>query len=179
MNRSGQLLYRFTFLLLFSVLLIGCNGAELPTVALPSIGLGNGPADVVSDSAVKFLIKDTGVYRVSLSQLKKAGLTIDALSAENLNLSSLGVETPYLLDGDNLVFYGQATDSRYSELQPYILRSGAAGTLMADRETPALTSPAVSTVMQTMRLENNWRYEQRAAEFGGDVWFWERILDVG
>ena len=175
-HRSLQI----TLLLLLAALLIGCDSASLPDVELPSIELpSRQPADEVNASAVKFLIEETGVYRLSLKQLQQAGLEIDALSAETLNLSTLGTDIPYLIDSNGLIFYGNVSESRYSRYQPYILRSGAAGTQIASRTTPALASPIINSVMQTVRLENNWHYEQRAAEFGGDVWFWERILDVG
>ena len=183
MFRFGQRPLQLTLFILFALLLIGCSDADLPIdlpdVELPTLNTGNNTPDVINDSAVKFLVETSGVYRLTLGELRKAGLEIDAISAETLNLSSMGNEVPYLIDGDALIFYGQAADSRYSRFQPYILRSGVPGTLIAQRTTPALASPTISSVMQTVRLENNWKYEQRAAEFGGDVWFWERILDVG
>ena len=92
-------------LLLVIATLVACNRSSLPNVELSSFG--NMPLEVLNESGVKFLIEETGVYRLTLKQLQQAGLSIDALSAENLNLSNLGNDVPYLLADDALIFYNE------------------------------------------------------------------------
>lgn len=144
------------------------------------------PADVVSDNALKISVVQDGIYRLTLSDLEQAGLDIDTLSAETMALSNMDQPIPFLLQGDALIFYGESSNSRYSRINPYILRTGEAesGTLMTtvssgDSET------TVASVQQSVRVERNWQYEQRAADAvlqegqERDTWFWRRISNVG
>ena len=87
-NRSGSSLSRIALFLIFSLLLIGCSDGDLPdlpNVELPSINTAREAPDVVSDSAVKFQIEEAGVYQLTLDEVRKAGLEIDAFSAETVN----------------------------------------------------------------------------------------------
>lgn len=51
-----------------------------------------------------------GVYRLPLADMQAAGLAINSLDVENLQLLQEGTAVPYLLQEDALLFYGQATD---------------------------------------------------------------------
>ena len=132
-----------------------------------------------SNSALKLIVDSDGVYRVTLPDLTKVGLNIDKFDTANVNLTQNGVAIPYLIQGEQLVFYGQSSTSRYNPSRPYILRQGESGMKMAETSPPQTSSGLLTAVPQTMRVERNWVYEQRAAESGADVWYWSKILQSG
>lgn len=132
-----------------------------------------------SNSAVKLIVDSAGVYSVALDDLKNIGLTIDTLDVTNLNLTQNGATIPYLVEGDHLIFYGQSSESRYNSSHPYILRQGEAGTAMTQTTPPQPTGALLTAIPQMTRVEENWVYEQRAAEIGADVWYWKKVLQSG
>lgn len=137
------------------------------------------PAPVVA-GAVKILVTETGFYRVSLDDLQDAGLG-GPLTEETVYLGQAGLDVPYLLAEDGLIFYGQAPSSRYTAFRPYILQTGRPGTVMTTTSAPPLTESAAGRIIsQTVRLEENHIYDSRArdpgnAEGGHEPWFWQTI----
>ena len=132
------------------------------------------PVDTVD--AVKILVAEDGLYRLTLKQLQQAGLAAGALDATNLNLTQGEVQVPYHIDGQNLIFYGQESDSRYTAFRPYILRAGQPGALM--REVPAVpgANASLQRVRRTLHLEENFEYISEADVAGDETpWFWQTI----
>ncbi len=197
MNRIGSETFpKLTLILVFLLLIVGCsNGqddspADEPVNNTPKTGQSDAtepPAvsqvldegAVAAEGAIKVLIDTDGVYRLSIDMMRDAGIALSALDAGNLSLTQAGEQVPYVIDGDQLVFYGRAGDSRYSVERPYILRAGETGLLMQTGVAPAIQSPALTTVPQMIKVEENLYYEQRAAESEGEVWFWQKIVSDG
>ena len=176
MQQSAQRKYTTIFLLLCTLfVLVACGQNNDPDPATPTP-----PPEVISDSAIKIVVESNGIYAVSQRDMQNAGLEISTLDASQLSLSLMGEPIPYVIEDDLIVFYGTASDSRYSRANPYILRSGEAGQQIG-KWTAAPSVGEVNAILQTVTAEQNWAYEQRAAEngAGADVWFWKRIVNVG
>lgn len=138
------------------------------------------PPDVVSDSAVKILVNEDGLYRITLSDMQKAGFALDALTDAPLTLLDGETEIPFVVNEDSITFYGQAIDSRYTRTRPYILRTGGEQPPIITIEPRSAEGQQIESVLQTVRVESNWEYDQRAAEAGAeDVWFWHRLVSNG
>ena len=165
---------------LMTLLLIACSGNNTPAqpTQLPP------PPEAISDSAIKLSIVEDGIYQLTADELSDAGLSIDGLSSDALSLTLLGEQVPYLMLDDAILFYGEASESRYSRINPYILRTGEPGVLMSETAATAVDGDIYS-VTQQVSAEQNWYYEQRAAEQAAtldstpDVWFWQRVANVG
>ncbi len=138
------------------------------------------PPDVVSDSAVKILVNEDGLYRVTLREMQQAGFALDSLSEAPLTLLDGKKEIPFVIDDESIAFYGQAINSRYTRTRPYILQTGGEQAAIGIVDAGNVTGEPITSVLQTMRVESNWEYDQRAAEAGAeDVWFWHRLVSNG
>ena len=158
-------------LLLLLLTVTACRDkAPAPAADPSSDAFGTLAAD-----AVKLLVSHDGMVRVSLAELQKAGLAQDALDTGAINLTLQGTPVPYLIDGDGLVFYGQAPSSRYTATRAYIVRGGEAGLSMGSG--PAAAAETVQqTVGQQITLEQNRIYTSNARNVDSEeVWYWEVI----
>lgn len=128
---------------------------------------------------VKLAIVEPGIYRVTVDELRDAGLDVTDLDAQRPALMANGQAIPYLIDEDALLFYGVATDNRFAAAQSYIVSLDVEGALM--QQAVATTDGAeVTSVRQTVRLEENHFYDPRAFQTEvSEVWFWETIRNLG
>lgn len=126
--------------------------------------------------AVKLMAAEAGMVRVSLAALQEAGLALDAIAVDSLSLTHQGEQVPYLVAGDELIFYGQPPESRYAAARPYVLKTGEPGLPMDSRAAAAGSGAAAGHLARTIHLEENHNYlaESRTAD-SDDVWFWQRI----
>ncbi len=153
-----------SLILLLCLLLAACRRAE-PV-----------PMGKASQNIAVIAVAEDGVYRLTLAALQAAGLKLDALDATNLRLSHAGTAVPYLIQGDQLIFYGQAPDNRYTATRPYLLTVGDAGEQMAQTAASTASAPALDDLPQTLRLEENNLYlAQARREDDSDLWFWQEI----
>ncbi len=168
---------RLTFILclLTAVFLTACGQSQTNSTTLSPAEI-SGP---VTDSAVKILVTDSAPYRVSLADLRSAGLLIDldSFTADNLALTTAEQEIPYLLEDDHLLFYGQAPDDIYLEARPYILHTGRPGQIIPPSPTDSPASEiALTSVQQPLWLEENKIYTSNArTDTETDTWFWHVI----
>lgn len=140
------------------------------------------PAATAVDQLIIGITAD-GLYRLTLADLQAAGLAVAVLAVDQVHLSQAGAPVPYLLQDDALIFYGRASDSRYTAIRPYLLQTGRPGQLMAEaiaeaaaEPSPAATAPVTNSVTRTLRLEENNLYHAQALDaVHTDPWFWQRI----
>jgi hypothetical protein len=137
------------------------------------------PAPVVgtlSDNAVVINITQDGFYRVPLADLQAAGLTLETLATDHIELIQQGDPIPFLVEDNSLIFYGLAPTSPYTRARPYILRQGNQGQVMTTALAPTPSSPVSGFISQTLRLEENHYYQGQARSHGpGEIWFWEIV----
>jgi hypothetical protein len=157
------------------LLLAGCRRQSDPPA----------PPAQADSATLKITIAEDGMVRLTLAQLQQAGMEIEALTPETVALTTGGDPVPLLIDGDALIFYGRKPDNRYNQHRPYLLQSGTPGLALETRPlaTDNIPDTAITTVIQTLHLEENHIYEQRAASDGGigdgGVWFWHKLLHSG
>ncbi len=139
------------------------------------------PADAaivgeLDNTAVKLEISQDALYRLTLSDLSQAGVSISALSIDNLSLSSGGTAVPILIQEDALIFYGQAPTSRYTAVRPYILRVSQPGAAMTETAVPPANAAPLTNAPQTRHLEEDNIYLAETYRPGKpDVWYWAEL----
>lgn len=149
--------------------------------ACRSEGPKNGP---VRQDAVKIEVVQTGFYRITPDLLAEAGVALEPLTADSVQLFQGETAVPFYIDDGDLIFYGQAPQNRYTAVRTYLLQRGDAGVTMGET---AVSNTAATTLTQlpiTLHLEENRLYEAAAlptlppAERDTslvDLWFWETL----
>lgn len=165
------------FGLLLFIFLAACRAES----AAPPI---NG--DAASDR-VKLLVQQDGFVRVSEAELTAAGLEFANFDAGHLHLTQGETAVPFHLTGDSLIFYGQRPTNRYTAYRPYVLHAGEPGEVMGETAvSPPSSSPTISQISRTLRLEENKVYDSQSRDFAHtllpetadddlDLWFWQSL----
>jgi hypothetical protein len=129
---------------------------------------------------VKIEVEADGLYQLPLDDLREAGLQLATLEVENLRLSTDGRTIPFWLQDESLIFYGQASRSRYSRYGTYLLETGMAGEMMVSLSADG-PETIVTTLPQRLHLEENTLYDGRARyieveqnEIQGP-WYWDTL----
>lgn len=140
----------------------------------------NPPAVAISSAAiVKLHISEAGVYRIDPETLQKKGLMIDSWVPDSLGLTSMGHPTPFALDGNAIVFYGEPSSSIYANFRPYLLHLSADPTqrsLIQSETIPPTQNQSASAITKEILLEENNIYNSVAYEAAfPDTWYWETI----
>jgi hypothetical protein len=157
-------------LLVAGVLGIVAIGVVLALLRLSSSETSETTTQGARQDAFKILVQEDGFYRFSLEELPdEESSTADFLEPE-MRLSQGGRPAHFLLDGDDFIFYGRRSDSRYSATRPYILELGTSGPSMSEALLPAVDE-IVSSVPQTLHFEHNLIYDSRARQPGGSFGF--------
>lgn len=155
----------------FGLFLFACSTPSRPSDSIPTF------VDTRSDTRFKLLVNADGWYRVTATDLKNAGANIARLDVATLQLFRGARAIPARVRGEGdaltLEFYGQASDSPYSNFSVYWITWGAQpATLM--RETRALdarTTPH-TTISDTVHLARPTIFMPQY----DDPWFWQTIV---
>jgi hypothetical protein len=159
----------FLLLVLFAIASAACRTSSTPT----NNELTN--SNIAPDK-IKLQIKEDGVYRLTEQDLTAAGIGVDVFKINNLRLSQDGQIVPAIIADNSLIFYGYAPESRYVTERPYILETGKTGLEMPEVFLNEFDGPVISSVSQTLHLEENHEYAGEARrEDNDDVWFWYKL----
>jgi hypothetical protein len=130
----------------------------------------------------KVLVARSGLVRVRTQDFAGAlGLSIDEagglLRGGRLRLSHGGQEVAWQADpaGGGLVFYGEAIDSPYSDVNVYWLESGA-GRAVATVSVPGSAAPAAPSFADTLHLETDAIPGISAPLPVSDFWIWKSFF---
>ena len=137
------------------------------------------------EPAYKVAVNQDGLYRLTFADLMAAGAPLDTLDPRTLQLLDNGHELAihvtgeddgHFDPGDEILFYGQALDTRYTDTNVYWLTYGAAsGRRMATRDgAPTGTAPAPSWFGITLHLEENHTYLS-SDRINTDHWYWNYL----
>ena len=143
--------------------------ADNPQTALPP------DTDALSKTrSVKIAVTAEGMYRIPLDDLGW-----NETAAQTLTLTRRGIPIPYEVqtgpDGTAIIFYGQASESRYTPQNIYILsQSEAPGARIYAQENASTAGAAADYVLSTLHFEENQIYKPTAAD--GITWHWSRIV---
>jgi hypothetical protein len=134
------------------------------------------PAGNLATDALKIMVAADDVYRLTLAELQQAGLQISSLEAERLHLSSGGTAVPYLIDGDALIFYGQAPIDRYTAVRLYLLHLDQEPGLLMTSLDLAGRCCGQTVVQKVRRFEENNKYlAETRRDDDSDLWYWATI----
>jgi hypothetical protein len=129
-----------------------------------------------STSALKILVAEDGVYEISQRDLQDHNFNNGELDPAALALTTNGEPVPFVIWEERLVFYGQATESRYTSHRAYILTAGEAGLVMDNQAAPLLDGPIQETVPRRLHLEENNFYTSEIPSAAVDgPWFWQPV----
>ncbi|RME80366.1 MAG: DUF11 domain-containing protein [Caldilineae bacterium] len=170
----------FAALFLTVALFAAMEHAATPALAAPITGI-----------SYKIKIYDSGLYRVTYSDLTAAGFNPAGIDTSTFQLFTEGVEVPiFLFDGgddafdpgDYFVFYGEQRQTRYTDYNYYWFVAGEASRLLPTTVdgTPA-GAPAAQDFEHTLHFEGNELYESALPLTGDDVdrWYWKYFCAVG
>lgn len=160
----------FITLNLLFLLMVACqqNTPEPSEVAVP-----------VTQGKLKIEVAQNGLYAIPLADVQALGADLAEWSHASVALTFKQQAVPFLIQGDQLVFYGQASDNRYSETRPYILTLGEAGVEMPTASAAVAepdTAAPVTTLWRPLNVNENKVYVSNArTEDNEDTWYWHTI----
>ena len=137
------------------------------------------PAVSANTGTLKIMVQTDGFYRLTPAELAPFAnpATIDWSTA---TLTTGGEAVPFLVADNALIFYGLATDNRYTKFRPYLLTlAGADGgpvIPVADLANAGSATP-LTHLARTHHLENNTLYRSSAftPAHPQEPWFWQTI----
>jgi hypothetical protein len=130
------------------------------------------------------LVDEDGVYAITSTDLRRAGVELESLDPAGVRLLHQGQEVPVALAEDgsetSIVFYGQESGSVYSRHNVYWLYLvGGPGKRMGERAAVACAEqPAGTSFVDTVRREEDLLYAAKATP-GADHWYWRRLVAPG
>jgi len=163
---------RFWILFLVLLTLVSCVSSS-PGVSVPTF------VDPPSDTRFKLLVNADGWYRVTAADLKNAGANLACTGATHcaptLFRGTRAIPARVRGTGDSLTFefYGQASDSPYSNFSVYWVTWGQQPAVPM-RETRAADTRAApqTSASATLHLARPTIY---MPQFEDDAWFWQTI----
>ncbi|MFZ2360097.1 MAG: C25 family cysteine peptidase [Anaerolineae bacterium] len=187
--RSRRLMAVLALLLTAALLMTACgrqdagNGAE-PAGAAQSrattpaaAAKPTGPAQPVD--AVKLLVDQPGLYRVTVSDLRAAGFDPTRNDPAQLALTLAGQPATMATDGSGddlqVIFYGEPRASRYSQQNVYRLSWGEQARDSATHTVAPAAGPPATTFTVQQRLEESLLYLSQLPA-GSDHWLWQSLF---
>lgn len=139
-----------------------------------------------SPFAVKVLIDEAGIYKITYEDLLALGIDLSGVTGENIALENQGQEIALycstsgpLKTGDYILFYGQAFKSLYSKTNVYWLyKKDGQGKRMQQRiGTPGSGEAQQAWFQTTHHFEKDLLYWSNIPPYaeGVDHWFWDRL----
>jgi hypothetical protein len=131
-------------------------------------------------------IDTDGMYELTYGALDLAGFPVATVDPGSLQLWVGGQEVAIWEDGngdytfeehERLVFYGQAAQSRYTDVNVYwLFDAGAPRLRMAARDVaPVHGYPVAPSHRKTVHHEGNHVYDSVFPEANGDHWYWTSL----
>jgi uncharacterized repeat protein (TIGR01451 family) len=164
------------------------NYPALPAAAPPPPPAGDfGVTLQAKGPALKILVEEDGLYRVTYQDLTNAGFPLSGVDPRRLGLFNQGSQVAIQVfgeedgvfdTGDWLEFYGVAPASEFTRRNVYWLTAGdEGGRRMEERDvTPTGAGQTAGAFYTTLHMEENheyWKYLPGGE--GQDHWFWERF----
>ncbi|MCB0037389.1 MAG: hypothetical protein KDE51_25330, partial [Anaerolineales bacterium] len=133
----------------------------------------------ITQGKLKIEVAQNGFYAIPLADVQALGADLSAWNHSSISLTFKEQAVPFLIQEDQLVFYGQASDNIYSETRPYILTIGEAGLAMPTASAAVAasnTAAPVNTLWRPINISENKVYVSNArTEDNNDTWYWHTI----
>jgi hypothetical protein len=155
--------------------------------AAPSLPLAVAAAQTMPAHGYKVAVNRDGLYQLTYTDLAAAGMPVDTLNPQTLQLFDNGQEVAIQVVGqedgqfgpdDAVLFYGEGLDTKYTGTNIYWLTYGAtAGLRMGSRDvSPSGTAQVPSGFATTAHLEENvWYVSRYPVASDADHWFWNYV----
>ncbi|MCL4834651.1 MAG: hypothetical protein KJZ86_19590 [Caldilineaceae bacterium] len=142
--------------------------------------------------ALRLTVREEGLYAVSYDELAQAGVPVGSISSHNLRLYLNGQDVAVrvvdskniddtdglLQPGDQLLFYGNGVDEKYTDANIYWLAYGAPGSLHMLSRKDVTGGQAANSYRATTRYEENFNYVSSAPKIAGYSHWYGRLLTV-
>ncbi len=196
-NKNSSLMKKIQGVLgiLFSILIIFSQGCQrAPKIISTATGVSS-PLVVTTDSAIKIITDEAGIYMVTAKELANSGVQGWLENVDQLHLYNRGIEQPFWTEGQGadafLTFYGAASDSIYTSENVYWLSYGDQiskklswtgkenaeanqGEMVTDIGQPELmASIPQDGYLARKHFEENKVYAPLVED--GDHWFWDKV----
>lgn len=134
--------------------------------------------------SLKIAIKEDGIYRITSSDLKQAGIDISTLDPRNIRtfnnekelaIFSFGENDGKFDDGDYIEFYGKKNNGEFTDTNIYwlIIDNSPGKRMQISGNSPTLSAPFESSFKALYHGEENLEHSQTIPkEEGKDHWFW-------
>jgi hypothetical protein len=186
--RPARLAARLALLLVAALLLAACGrkdaggnaeqaAAAQPGSATTAATLPAAPAQPVD--AVKLVVDQPGLYRVTTSALRAAGFDPTRHDPAQLRMTLAGrpvtLVTEGSSDGLTLTFYGESRDSRYGQENVYWLGWGQQAEDSAVRTVAPVEGQPTTTFTARQQMEESHLYLSQLPA-GSDHWLWQSLF---
>ncbi len=128
-----------------------------------------------SSTAVKLLVHQDGVYRVSADQLVQAGLPAGT-PLGSLRLWSGGSPVAFRVVGNAVEFFGQAADTRYTDTRVYWLTTGLGQPISIKAAPTANATGAAGSFLETLEIRDRTLYLAALLNAETDGFFGEPLI---
>ena len=170
-------------MMLIMGILVLLGGAGVSWFAFQLLKPDRSKLPPVSNATLNVSVIETGFHAVSPSDLEtKSGLELGSWTNQPVAITEQGKPVPYLIQNDQLIFFGREQDSIYSRERVYQLHFGDAATGKSHtfKRFPAGPNPrlasAQSTIVRLAHFEQDERYVSIArSEKSLDTWYWDQI----
>jgi uncharacterized protein (TIGR03382 family) len=137
-----------------------------------------------SSGAVKLLIQQDGVYRVTADQLIAAGFPVGAPLASLqlwaggrlIAFRALSADGSTLQSGDALEFFGQAADTRYTGTRVYWVTQGLGAPRLIGAAPPTNASASATSFLETLEVRERSLHISSPIYIGTDGFFGKPII---
>ena len=169
-------------LLVLSLALAACSrGDKSPQSRPPSATQSSANAAAPVD-AVKIVVEEPGLYRVTAADLAAAGFDLATQEMAQLALTAGGAPVAFSMAGSGdeqaITFYGEPRDSRYGSQNIYWLnkaQSEAQPAAVAAADASPSDAAPVTTFRASQHLEASKNYLSQVTDTD-DHWLWESLF---
>ena len=159
--------------------------------ALSAAQTGAAPTAIWTPPSPAYRVKvnSTGIYQLSQADLSAAGLPVSSLIPASLRLFNAGKEIPITVTGegdgkfdagDQVIFYGEAVDTRYTDTNVYWLTYGGANGLRMQQATTGGSATPADSYAESVTFERNINYVSTLPKLEGfDHWYDVQIQALG
>jgi uncharacterized repeat protein (TIGR01451 family) len=141
-----------------------------------------------SQPEYKLTVNEDGLYQVTYAELAAAGIPVATLDPRTFTLHTQGTEVALYVPGESdgifdpedvIIFYGEKTNTKFTDTNAYWLTWGEAdGLRMAEIDgTPSGEGSVPEYFRTTQRLEQNKTYQSLyPSGTDEDRWYWSFLL---
>jgi hypothetical protein len=142
-------------------------------------------ATVWGTETYKLVVSQRGLYKVTYQDLQAAGANLAVLDPhtfqvfnqdEQIAIQVTGEADGAFDPGDQVLFYGEPADTKYTDDNVYWLTWGIAnGMRMAEVSAAPGSASTPPSYSANLRIESNSMYLSSSLDSNGDNWYWSLI----